>query len=92
LYLREELVVQVVDNINGMLNIWLHAHLWWRKQHTSAGLPLVLTLSLQHQLYDACFADFKTKTVKVVIDEVDVLDLGFGFQLTNIFDHLPPKT
>ncbi|GAK76632.1 ATP-dependent RNA helicase [Nonlabens ulvanivorans] len=29
---------------------------------------------------------------KVVIDEVDVmLDLGFRFQLTNIFDHLPVK-
>jgi ATP-dependent RNA helicase RhlE len=46
------------------------------------------------RLYDLALANAVSlkHTKKVVIDEVDVmLDLGFRFQLTNIFDFLPEK-
>jgi len=68
---------------------------------TGTGKTLGYMLPLLHELKYAAPVDprilvlvpTRVKTCKkVVIDEVDVmLDLGFRFQLTNIFDHLPRK-
>lgn len=57
-----------------------------------AGLDVLV--ATPGRLLDLILSDtIKTKTIKkLVIDEVDeMLDLGFKYQLTRIFDLLPPK-
>ncbi len=57
-----------------------------------AGLDILV--ATPGRLLDLILSDtIKTKTIKkLVIDEVDeMLDLGFKYQLTRIFDLLPPK-
>lgn len=95
-----ELVVQVVDNINEYakylnlrtLGIYGGVNINTHKREVAAGCDIIV--ATPGRLYDLLVSQtLKLKYCKkVVIDEVDVmLDLGFRFQLTNIFDHLPVK-
>lgn len=95
-----ELVVQVVDTINEYakylnlrtLGIYGGVNINTHKREVAAGCDIIV--ATPGRLYDLLVSQtLKLKHCKkVVIDEVDVmLDLGFRFQLTNIFDHLPLK-
>lgn len=95
-----ELVLQVVDQLE-----WLTTYLSLRVKGVYGGTNINtqkiavaegmdVLVATPGRLYDLalCKAVSLKQTKKVVIDEVDVmLDLGFRFQLTNIFDLLPEK-
>ncbi|ARN70580.1 DEAD/DEAH box helicase [Nonlabens tegetincola] len=95
-----ELVVQVVDNIKSysaqmklrVQGVYGGTNINTQKKALANGVDIVV--ATPGRLYDLIVhqsISFK-HCKKVVIDEVDVmLDLGFRFQLTNIFDHLPNK-
>lgn len=95
-----ELVVQVVEQIEAyaqylnirVLGIYGGTNINTQKKALAEGCDIVV--ATPGRLYDLIVAQsVKLKYCKkVVIDEVDVmLDLGFRFQLNNIFDHLPVK-
>jgi len=95
-----ELVVQVVEQIESyaaylnlkVLGVYGGTNINTQKRAVADGVDVLV--ATPGRLYDLIIAQtIKLKTCKkVVIDEVDVmLDLGFRFQLTNIFDHLPRK-
>lgn len=95
-----ELVVQVTQNIEEyskymnlrVLGIYGGTNINTQKRAYAEGVDILV--ATPGRLYDLIIAqtvNFKN-CKKVVIDEVDVmLDLGFRFQLTNIFDHLPKR-
>ncbi len=95
-----ELVVQVVEQIESyaayinvrVLGVYGGTNINTQKKAVADGVDVLV--ATPGRLYDLVVAQtvrFKN-CKKVVIDEVDVmLDLGFRFQLTNIFDHLPNK-
>ncbi|BAO54203.1 DEAD/DEAH box helicase [Nonlabens marinus] len=95
-----ELVVQVVEQIDAyakyinvrILGIYGGVNINTQKRELGEGCDIVV--ATPGRLYDLIIAQsVKLKFCKkIVIDEVDVmLDLGFRFQLNNIFDHLPSK-
>lgn len=95
-----ELVVQVVDQIESLttymnvrtLGIFGGTNINTQKDKVANGMDILV--ATPGRLYDLVLhKSVQLKSVKkVVIDEVDVmLDLGFRFQLTNIFDLLPNK-
>lgn len=92
-----ELVLQVVDEIEKFskylslktLGVYGGTNINTQKQAIAEGVDIVV--ATPGRLYDLALSrSIQLKTVrKLVIDEVDVmLDLGFRFQLTNIFDLL----
>jgi len=95
-----ELVLQVLDRLE-----WLTTYMSVRIKGVYGGtnintqkLDVIggmdVLVATPGRLYDLALANAVSlkHTKKVVIDEVDVmLDLGFRFQLTNIFDFLPEK-
>ncbi|QJP34520.1 DEAD/DEAH box helicase [Nonlabens sp. Ci31] len=95
-----ELVVQVTENIKEyskymklrVLGIYGGTNINTQKKAYAEGVDvLVATPGRLYDLIVSQTVNFKN-CKKVVIDEVDVmLDLGFRFQLTNIFDHLPKR-
>jgi ATP-dependent RNA helicase RhlE len=95
-----ELVVQVTQNIEEyskymnlrVLGIYGGTNINTQKKAYADGVDvLVATPGRLYDLIVSQTVNFKN-CKKVVIDEVDVmLDLGFRFQLTNIFDHLPKR-
>ena len=95
-----ELVLQVVDEIEKLaayinvrvLGVYGGANINTQKQSIAQGQDIIV--ATPGRLYDLALSNtLKLKTIqKLVIDEVDVmLDLGFRFQLLNIFDVLPDK-
>ncbi|PQJ30778.1 DEAD/DEAH box helicase [Nonlabens arenilitoris] len=95
-----ELVVQVVEQIEAyaayinvrVLGVYGGTNINTQKKAVADGVDIIV--ATPGRLYDLIVAQtVRLKNCKkVVIDEVDVmLDLGFRFQLTNIFDHLPVK-
>ncbi|WP_405349898.1 DEAD/DEAH box helicase [Nonlabens sp. Asnod3-H03] len=95
-----ELVVQVVEQIEAyaayinvrVLGVYGGTNINTQKKAVTDGVDIIV--ATPGRLYDLIVAQtVRLKNCKkVVIDEVDVmLDLGFRFQLTNIFDHLPVK-
>lgn len=95
-----ELVVQVVEQIESyaayinvrVLGVYGGTNINTQKKAVTDGVDIIV--ATPGRLYDLIVAQtVRLKNCKkVVIDEVDVmLDLGFRFQLTNIFDHLPVK-
>lgn len=95
-----ELVVQVVEQIESLatymnlrvLGIYGGTNINTQKDRVAEGMDILV--ATPGRLYDLVLhKSVQLKAVKkVVIDEVDVmLDLGFRFQLTNIFDLLPSK-
>ena len=95
-----ELVVQVVDQIESLtsymnvrtLGIFGGTNINTQKDRVAEGMDILV--ATPGRLYDLVLhKSVQLKGVKkLVIDEVDVmLDLGFRFQLTNIFDLLPKK-
>jgi ATP-dependent RNA helicase RhlE len=95
-----ELVVQVVDNVQTYgkylnfktVGIYGGTNINTQKKQVSEGVDILV--ATPGRLYDLIIHQTVSlkNCKKVVIDEVDVmLDLGFRFQLTNIFDHLPNK-
>ena len=95
-----ELVLQTVERINEfakyitlrVVGVYGGANINTQKQAVIEGADVVV--GTPGRLYDlALCRALQLKAVKkLVIDEVDVmLDLGFLFQLTNIFDLLPEK-
>jgi len=95
-----ELVLQVVDNINSfssymdvrVVGVYGGANINTQKQAVAQGCDIVV--ATPGRLYDlALHRSLKLKGIKkLVIDEVDVmLDLGFRFQITNIFELLPER-
>lgn len=95
-----ELVVQVVDRIKALteymsvrtLGVYGGTNINTQKQAVAEGMDVLV--ATPGRLYDLVLhRSVQLKSVKkLVIDEVDVmLDLGFRFQLTNIFDLLPRK-
>ncbi|WP_075341828.1 DEAD/DEAH box helicase [Tenacibaculum agarivorans] len=95
-----ELVLQVVDEIEKLakyitlrvLGVYGGVNLNRHKQAVAEGADIIV--ATPGRLYDLALSRvLKLKSIqKLVIDEVDVmLDLGFRFQLLNIFDLLPPK-
>ncbi len=95
-----ELVVQVVEQIESyakyfnlrILGIYGGTNINTQKTALAEGCDIVV--ATPGRLYDLIVAQsVKLKLCKkIVIDEVDVmLDLGFRFQLNNIFDHLPVR-
>lgn len=95
-----ELVVQVVDQIESLttymnvrtLGVYGGTNINTQKDKVAEGMDILV--ATPGRLYDLVLhKSVQLKGVKkVVIDEVDVmLDLGFRFQLTNIFDLLPNK-
>ncbi len=95
-----ELVVQVVDNVNAYakylnlktVGIYGGTNINTQKKAVAEGVDVLV--ATPGRLYDLIVHQSVSmkKCKKVVIDEVDVmLDLGFRFQLNNIFDHLPKK-
>lgn len=93
-----ELVVQVVDDIeklskyinNRVLGVYGGTNINTQKQAIAEGLDILV--ATPGRLYDLALTRvLRLKSIqKLVIDEVDVmLDLGFRFQLTNIFELLP---
>lgn len=95
-----ELVVQVVEQIDAYakyLNIQtlgIYGGVNINTQKKALGEGCDILVATPGRLYDLIVAQsVKLKSCKkIVIDEVDVmLDLGFRFQLNNIFDHLPTK-
>ena len=95
-----ELVLQVVEQIESfskyinvrVLGVYGGVNINTQKQAVAKGADIIV--ATPGRLYDLALSNvLKLKDVKkLVIDEVDVmLDLGFRFQLTNIFDLLPVR-
>lgn len=95
-----ELVLQVVDEIEKLakyinvrvLGIYGGTNINTQKQAILQGQDIIV--ATPGRLYDLGLSNaLKLKSIqKLVIDEVDVmLDLGFRFQLINIFDIIPEK-
>ncbi|CAM1356687.1 MULTISPECIES: DEAD/DEAH box helicase [Tenacibaculum] len=95
-----ELVVQVVDEIEKLakyinlrvLGVYGGVNLNRHKEAVLQGTDIIV--ATPGRLYDLAISRvLKLKSIqKVVIDEVDVmLDLGFRFQLLNIFELLPVR-
>jgi len=95
-----ELVIQVVDEIEKLsaymtlrvLGVYGGVNLNRHKQAVAQGCDVIV--ATPGRLYDLAVSNvLKLKSIqKLVIDEVDVmLDLGFRFQLLNIFDLLPQR-
>lgn len=95
-----ELVLQVVEEIEKLatyinvrvLGVYGGANINTQKQAVAQGQDIIV--ATPGRLYDLALSNvLKLKSIqKLVIDEVDVmLDLGFRFQLLNIFDLLPPR-
>jgi len=95
-----ELVIQVVEEIEKFskylslkaIGIYGGTNINTQKQAISEGADIIV--ATPGRLYDLALSRaIQLKTIKkLVIDEVDVmLDLGFRFQLTNIFDLLPDR-
>tara|TARA_R110002050_G_scaffold16019_2_gene49164 strand:+ start:263526 stop:264875 length:1350 start_codon:yes stop_codon:yes gene_type:complete len=95
-----ELVLQVVENIESfakymnvrVLGVYGGTNINTQKQLCAQGTDILV--ATPGRLYDLALSKaVKLKEVKkLVIDEVDVmLDLGFRFQLINIFEVLPTR-
>ncbi len=95
-----ELVLQVVEEIEKMakyinvrvLGVYGGTNINTQKQAIAQGCDIVV--ATPGRLYDLALSRaLKMKSIqKLVIDEVDVmLDLGFRFQLMNIFEILPER-
>ena len=95
-----ELVLQVVDEIEKLskyinlriLGVYGGANINVQKQAVAQGQDIIV--ATPGRLYDLALSNvLKLKSIqKLVIDEVDVmLDLGFRFQLLNIFDLLQER-
>jgi ATP-dependent RNA helicase RhlE len=95
-----ELVLQVVEEIEKfakylsvrVVGVYGGTNINTQKQAVAQGCDVVV--ATPGRLYDLALSrSLQLKSVKkLVIDEVDVmLDLGFRFQLTNIFDLLPER-
>ncbi len=95
-----ELVLQVVEQIEQLskyintrvLGVYGGANINTQKQSILQGQDIIV--ATPGRLYDLALSNaLKLKSIqKLVIDEVDVmLDLGFRFQLMNIFDVLPDR-
>jgi len=95
-----ELVLQVVENITSfskyinvrVLGVYGGTNINTQKQAVAQGTDIIV--ATPGRLYDLAISKaLKLKSIKkLVIDEVDVmLDLGFRFQLTNIFELLPER-
>ena len=95
-----ELVLQVVDQIEmiakyinvRVLGVYGGTNINTQKQAILEGQDIIV--ATPGRLYDLGLSNaLKLKSIqKLVIDEVDVmLDLGFRFQLMNIFDILPER-
>ena len=95
-----ELVLQVVDQIKEygkyssirVLGVFGGTNINTQRQEVAQGCDILV--GTPGRLYDlAVSRTLQLKSIKhLVIDEVDVmLDLGFRFQLVNIFDLLPPR-
>jgi len=95
-----ELVIQVVDQIKSygkyssirVLGIYGGANINVQRQEVAQGCDILV--ATPGRLYDlAVSRNLELKSVKqLIIDEVDVmLDLGFRYQLVNIFDLMPPR-
>ena len=95
-----ELVMQVVNDIESYCNyinlriigVYGESNISLQKQAIAQGQDIIV--ATPGRLYDLVLSrSLQLKEInKLVIDEVDVmLDLGFRFQLTNIFDLLPSK-
>ena len=93
-----ELVLQVVEEIEKLatyinvrvLGVYGGTNINTQKQAVAQGADIIV--ATPGRLYDLALSNvLKLKSIqKLVIDEVDVmLDLGFRFQLLNIFDLLP---
>ncbi len=93
-----ELVLQVVEEIEKLatyinvrvLGVYGGTNINTQKQAIAQGTDIIV--ATPGRLYDLALSNvLKLKSIqKLVIDEVDVmLDLGFRFQLLNIFDLLP---
>ncbi|MFL0063178.1 DEAD/DEAH box helicase [Tenacibaculum maritimum] len=95
-----ELVLQVVEEIEKLtayitlriLGVYGGTNINTQKRAVAQGQDIIV--ATPGRLYDLALSNvLKLKTIqKLVIDEVDVmLDLGFRFQLLNIFDLLPDR-
>lgn len=95
-----ELVLQVVENINSysaykdvrVIGVYGGANINMQRQAIVQGCDIVV--ATPGRLYDLAMSQaLKLKGIKkLVIDEVDVmLDLGFRFQITNIFELIPER-
>jgi len=95
-----ELVLQVVEEIEKMakyinvrvLGVYGGTNINTQKQAIAQGTDIIV--ATPGRLYDLALSRaLKMKSIqKLVIDEVDVmLDLGFRFQLMNIFEILPER-
>ena len=95
-----ELVLQVVEEIEKLskyinlrvLGVYGGANINTQKQAVAQGTDVIV--ATPGRLYDLALSrTLQLKSIqKLIIDEVDVmLDLGFRFQLLNIFDILPNK-
>ncbi|MFI8379770.1 DEAD/DEAH box helicase [Leeuwenhoekiella sp. NPDC079379] len=95
-----ELVIQVVEQIESygkyssirVLGIYGGANINIQRQEVAQGCDIVV--ATPGRLYDLVVSrNLELKSVKqLIIDEVDVmLDLGFRYQLVNIFDLMPPR-
>lgn len=95
-----ELVLQVVENINSyaaykdvrVLGVYGGANINVQRQAVIQGCDIIV--ATPGRLYDLAMSQaLKLKGIKkLVIDEVDVmLDLGFRFQITNIFELIPER-
>lgn len=95
-----ELVVQVVEQVKSLskyshtrvLGVYGGTNINTQAQAVAQGMDILV--ATPGRLYDLVLKGaLKIKTVKkLVIDEVDVmLDLGFRYQLKNIFDLLPER-
>ncbi|OAD46726.1 DEAD/DEAH box helicase [Polaribacter atrinae] len=95
-----ELVLQVVEQIGQLskyintrvLGVYGGANINTQKQAILQGQDIIV--ATPGRLYDLALSNaLKLKSIqKLVIDEVDVmLDLGFRFQLMNIFDVIPER-
>ena len=95
-----ELVIQVVDEIEKFSKymtvrvIGVYGGVNINRQKEAVALGADVIVATPGRLYDLVLSrDLQLKSIKkLVIDEVDVmLDLGFRFQLINIFELLPNR-
>ena len=95
-----ELVLQLVEQINEyakymsvrVLGVYGGTNINTQELNVAEGCDIII--GTPGRLYDlvVCKSLSLKSVKKLVIDEVDImLDLGFRFQLTNIFDLLPKK-
>jgi len=95
-----ELVLQIVEEVNKLskymnvrtLGVYGGTNINTQKQAIAQGADIVV--ATPGRLYDLALSRaLKLKSIqKLIIDEVDVmLDLGFRFQLKNIFEILPER-